>query len=681
MEIPTAALIDCGLPEEEANQLVDLLGQIPVQSDVELWRFLAEEVLTPEIPFSIHQYLYQQVFEQRISHGEPAPAWIPGERERDGSHLAAWAADLKLDGFDAVYDWSISNREEFTTKLIDSLRIQFQKRPQKIMDLNAGVEQVDWLRDATLNIVESCLRDKSEETAILFQRTTDEVQRLSYRELRDLTAQVANGLTEAGIEPGERVAVMLPMTPESVAIFLGIIAAGCVVVTIADSFSAEEMQVRLKITTPQMIFIQDVITRNGRQLPLYAKLESLPELPAVVLSESESESLEVSLRESDQLWSEFLSTNSELTCVPRLPHDEATILFSSGTTGNPKGIPWDQTTPIKSAGDGYLHHDIHCGDVVCWPTNLGWMMGPWLVYASLINDASIALSDAVPTSRRFCEFVQNAGVNMLGLVPSIVSVWRSQDATAGLDWSQIKVFSSTGECSNSEDMLWLMSRAGYRPVIEYCGGTETGGGYITGTVMKPGVPGLFSCPALGFEWLLLNESGEATTNGEVFFVPPVIGLSTRLINRDHHEVYFADLSAGPQGQTLRRHGDQIEALPGGYFRAHGRVDDAMNLGGIKVSSVQIEELLTQTSGVREVAAIAVSPPGGGPGQLVIFVVMQDGVTFVSEELLQRMQQIIRSQLNPLFKIHAVREIELLPRTASNKVMRRKLRDLYQSEES
>lgn len=679
MEIPTAAFIDCGLPAEEANQLADLLKQIPVQSDEEFWRFLIEEILTPAIPFCVHQYLYQRVFAERISKGEPAPAWFPGERERNGSHLAAWAADLKLDGFEAVYDWSISNREEFTVRLIESLRIQFQEAPQKIMDLHADIEQVEWLSGAKLNIVESCFREKSEETAILFQRHTDEVQRISYRELKTLTARVANGLTEAGIVPGERVAVMLPMTLESVAIFLGIIAAGCVVVTIADSFSAEEMLVRLKITSPRLIFIQDVITRNGRQLPLFTKLESLPELPAVVLPESESP--EVSLRKRDQLWSEFLSTDSGLTCVPRQPHDETTILFSSGTTGSPKGIPWDQTTPIKSAGDGFLHHDIHSGDIVCWPTNLGWMMGPWLVYASLINDATVALSDAVPTSRRFCEFVQNAGVNMLGLVPSIVSAWRSQDATAGLDWSRIKVFSSTGECSNPEDMLWLMSRAGYRPVIEYCGGTETGGGYITGTVTKPGVPGLFSCPALGFEWLLLNESGAETTNGEVFFVPPVIGLSTRLINRDHHEVYFAEIAPGPDGQTLRRHGDQIETLPGGYYRAHGRVDDAMNLGGIKVSSVQIEELLMQLSVIREAAAIAMAPPGGGPAQLVIFVVMQGGVVFETAELQQKMQQIIRSQLNPLFKIHDVREVKRLPRTASNKVMRRKLRDLYQSEES
>lgn len=157
-------------------------------------------------------------------------------------------------------------------------------------------------------------------------------------------------------------------------------------------------------------------------------------------------------------------------------------------------------------------------------------------------------------------------------------------------------------------------------------------------------------------------------------MPPAIGLSTRLLNRDHHEVYFADIALGPEGQVLRRHGDQIEQLPGGYFRAHGRIDDAMNLGGIKVSSVQIEELLSQHEAVQEVAAISASPPEGGPSLLIIFVVLCK--EYDLPVLQKEMQQTIKTRLNPLFKINSVKAIERLPRTASNKVMRRKLRDMY-----
>ena len=293
--------------------------------------------------------------------------------------------------------------------------------------------------------------------------------------------------------------------------------------------------------------------------------------------------------------------------VPCDPDAHTNILFSSGTTGEPKAIPWTHTTPIKCAADAYLHHDIHPGDVLAWYTNLGWMMGPWLIYASLINKATIALSDGVPTSRDFGVFVQNAKVTMLGVVPTLVRAWKNTDCMHGLDWHAIRAFSSTGECSNPEEMLYLMSLAGYKPVIEYCGGTEIGGGYVTGTRIQPAAPSTFTTPALGLDFLLFDDEGNLSDNGEVFIVPPSLGLSTRLLNADHNAVYFTETPR----PNLRRHGDALERLADGYYRIHGRVDDTMNLSGIKVSSAEIEEVLNVVSGVQETAAVAVSPKDGG----------------------------------------------------------------------
>jgi len=246
----------------------------------------------------------------------------------------------------------------------------------------------------------------------------------------------------------------------------------------------------------------------------------------------------------------------------------------------------------------------------------------------------------------------------------------------GLNWSAIKAFSSTGECSNSEDMLFLMSLAGYRPIIEYCGGTEVGGAYITGTVVQPAVPATFTTPALGLDFAIFDENGQDADNGEVFLIPPSIGLSTELLRKDHHQVYFEGAPESPHGAPLRRHGDQVERLGGGYYRIHGRVDDTMNLGGIKVSSAEIERTLSSVSGVSETAAIAVPPAEGGPGQLVVYIVPLQGTDVPEEELKTSLQTAIRQNLNPLFKIHDVMLVDELPRTASNKVMRRVLRDRY-----
>ena len=176
---------------------------------------------------------------------------------------------------------------------------------------------------------------------------------------------------------------------------------------------------------------------------------------------------------------------------------------------------------------------------------------------------------------------------------------------------------------------------------------------------------------------ILDEQGRPADHGEVFLVPPAMGLSGELLNRDHHEVYYADTPADPAGRLLRRHGDRMQRFANGYIRAHGRVDDAMNLGGIKVSSLQIEEIAGSVEGVRETAAIAVSPPAGGPDLLVVYAVPTGRIDLDAEELRRAMQQAIRTKLNPLFKVHDVVVTQALPRTASNKVMRRMLRAKYE----
>jgi acetyl-CoA synthetase len=163
-------------------------------------------------------------------------------------------------------------------------------------------------------------------------------------------------------------------------------------------------------------------------------------------------------------------------------------------------------------------------------------------------------------------------------------------------------------------------------------------------------------------------------SGEVFLVPPSMGLSTELLKRDHRAVYFAGVP--DIGRPLRRHGDHMERTQGGYYRALGRIDDTMNLGGIKVSSNELERAVRDIDGIAECAAVAVPPPSGGPERLVVFVVASPGREIDETDLKGAMQQAIRARLNPLFKVHEVIVIPALPRTASNKVMRRSLRSSY-----
>jgi acetyl-CoA synthetase len=679
-------VVTCGVEKNMAAamlpQIEQWLSSLPAS---ECWQCLTQKILKPNHPFALHQLLYETTFSDWDTSHEPPPAWFPSDGQIQATNIAALMHELKVNSYPELHAWSVQHRAEFWDMMIQRLGICFKQKYTEVVDLWHGVESPQWLVDARLNIAESCFQAPADDLAIIFQPNSGSLATLTYGQLYALTNRIANGLVNAGFQAGDAIAIDMPMTAESVAIYLGIVKAGCIVVSIADSFAANEIATRLRLSGAKAIFTQDYIRRAGRQLPLYAKVVDADAPRAIVLSIDSSPSIK--LRLGDLTWEEFLSPNAQFDAVPAHPQAYTNILFSSGTTAEPKAIPWTQTTPIKCAVDGHLHHDIHPKDVVAWPTNLGWMMGPWLIYASLLNRATIALYYGVPTERGFGQFIQDARVTMLGVVPSLVSVWKTTDCMQGLDWSAIKTFSSTGECSNPQDMLFLMSLAGYKPIVEYCGGTEIGGGYITGTLVQPCAPSTFTTPALGLDVVILDEDNHPTNKGEAFIIPPSIGLSTELLNRDHHQVYFdhtphlplAPLSpkGTPSSPTpLRRHGDQMECLPNGYYRAHGRVDDTMNLGGIKVSSAEIEQALNTVEGICETAAIAISPSEGGPSQLVVYAVVAPDVQKHTAALKADLQNAIAQRLNPLFKIRDLVLVNALPRTASNKVMRRVLRDQY-----
>jgi acetyl-CoA synthetase len=644
----------------------------------ECWPRVLSQVLDPRHPFEVHRLLFETVFSEWDESAQgPPPAWFPTHAEAEATNIATMMESLNLDSYPALHAWSAANRADFWEHMVTRLGIRLRSGYRRVLDLSEGAEHPRWLVGAELNIADSCFNASPDAPAIVhrWEAGPDSLSFLSYRELLVLTNRVAGGLRDLGLSPGDAVAIDMPMTAESVAVYLGIVKAGCVVVSIADSFAPDEIAVRLRLSGARAIFTQDFLWRSRKILPLFSRVVEARAPRAVVLSCGAPEASFPELRPGDVMWDDFLADEDAFDSVARMPSDPMNVLFSSGTTGEPKVIPWTQITPIKCAADGYLHHDIRPADVVAWPTNIGWMMGPWLIYASLINRGTLALYDGPPTGRKFGEFVQDARVNMLGVVPSLVRTWRNTECMKGLDWSTLRAFSSTGECSNPDDMFYLMSLAGYRPIVEYCGGTEIGGGYITGTVVQPAAPAAFTTPALGLDFAIFDAEGHPTENGEAFLVPPSIGLSTELLNKDHHTVYFEGSPEIPDSAVpLRRHGDHVERLPGGFYRVHGRVDDTMNLGGIKVSSAEIEQVLNGVEGVRETAAVAVSIPS----KLVVFAVPEPGAD-PERGLKGAMQSAIKEHLNPLFRIHDVVRLDALPRTASNKIMRRVLRERYDAE--
>ena len=602
-------------------------------------------------------------------------AWFPQTDLVEKSNMGLLMREVKIDNYRGLHAWSIQHKEEFWDRTIQKLQIRFQKAYKNVLNLDKGVEDPLWLEGASMNIAESCFQGEKSSAAIIQGSEHEDARTVSVEDFHKLVNKIASGLVREGFQAGDKIVMYIPLTIESIAAYLAIVKAGMVVVSVADSFSALELKKRIEITGAKGIFTCDGYYYGGKEIKIFSKVQEAEAPKGIICNYLNTVALR---KDKGDISFEDMLHSEKFDFYYDSPDAVSNILFSSGTTKEPKAIPWTHLTPIKCASDGYYHQNIQAGDVVCWTTGMGWMMAPWLIYAALINKAAIAIYTGAATGDKFGDFVSKAKINVLGTIPSVVKVWRTNDFIQKFKWN-IKVFSSTGEPSNAEDYFYLMALAGFKaPVIEYCGGTEIGGGYITGTVVQPASPATLTTSALGINFYLLNGAHQVAEEGEVFIVPPSIGLTQKLLNKDHHEEYYKDVPKGPNGEILRKHGDAFEteeAFGIKFYKSIGRTDDAMNLGGIKVSAVEIEEILNKHEHVFETAAISVPSEGGGPEKLIVYAVIKNNSAAI-EMLKKELQQQLTTKLNPLFKIAEIIEIKTLPRTASNKLMRRELRKEY-----
>ncbi|KAK6235716.1 hypothetical protein QUC31_019452 [Theobroma cacao] len=703
-----------GLSKEEAKEIHGVVTEAIAKAGGdarEVWReVVRRRVLKPWHQHSLHQLVYYSVYARWDASVDGPPLyWFPSVYESKltnlgrtmeihGPKLLGTSYKDPIASFNLFRDFTVQHPEVYWSIILKELSVIFHESPKCILDTADGSRPGGtWLPGSVLNIAECCLlpsshpRKEDDSFAVVWRdegNDDSDVNRMTLKELREQVMLVANAL-DATFQKGDAIAIDMPMTVNAVIIYLAIVLAGFVVVSIADSFAAKEIATRLRVSKAKAIFTQDYILRGGRKFPLYSRVVEASPCKAIVLPVSGND-VGIQLREQDLSWKDFLAcvnqhSRPKYYTPTYQPIDSAiNILFSSGTTGEPKAITWTQLSPIRCSSDAWAHIDIGVGDVYCWPTNLGWVMGPILLFSCFLTGAALALYHGSPLGRGFGKFVQDAGVTVLGTVPSLVKAWKNTKCMEGLDWTKIKSFASTGEASNVDDDLWLSSKSYYKPVIECCGGTELASSYIQGSQLQPQAFGAFSTASMTTGLVILDEDGVAYPDdkacvGEVGLFPLYLGATDRLLNADHEKVYFKGMPIH-NGMRLRRHGDILKRTVGGYLVVQGRADDTMNLGGIKTSSVEIERVCDRADeSVLETAAVSVAPPDGGPELLVIFVVLKKGYDHQPEKLKMIFSKAIQVNLNPLFKVKIVKIIPEFPRTASNKLLRRVLRDQIKHE--
>ncbi|XP_030524325.1 probable CoA ligase CCL12 [Rhodamnia argentea] len=716
-EVGVDDLVEAGLSREAAAELERTLrvslARARRQSGLyprEVWRELTSaRVLKPSHPHRVHQLVYYSVYSDWDDSARGPPLyWFPSLSqsketnlgrlmELHGGKLLGSSYKDPITSFSLFHKFSVEHPESmfhvYWSIILNELSISFHRPPSCILyTSDKSKPSGTWLPGAVLNIAECCLlpsqrqRKGDDSIALVWRDEGNDhmsVHRMTVKELREQVMLVANAL-DMTFSKGDAIAIDMPMTVHAVIIYLAIILGGFIVVSIADSFAPKEIASRLHISKAKGIFTQDFIQKGGRKFPLYSRVVEANPAKAIVLPVV-GDGMGVKLREKDMSWKAFLCQADHIPRRHYYPSfyqsvDSVTnIIFSSGTTGEPKAIPWTQLSPIRCAAESWAHIDVQAGDVFCWPTNLGWVMGPIVLYSCFLAGATLALYHGSPLGWDFGKFVQDAGVTILGSVPSLVKAWKSTQCMEGLDWTKIRSFGSAGETSNVDDDLWLSSKSFYSPIIECCGGTELASTYIHGNHLQPQAFGAFSNASMTTRFVILDDHGvpypdDQPCVGEVGLFPVHMGATNRLLNADHEEVYFKGMPTY-KGVHLRRHGDIIKRTVGGHYIVLGRADDTMNLGGIKTSSVEIERVCDRADeSIQETAAISVAPPTGGPEQLVVLVVLKKGYEAEPNDLKMKFSKAIQGNLNPLFKVSYVKIVAEFPRTASNKLLRREVRD-------
>ena len=443
------------------------------------------------------------------------------------AQLSRFLELVGLSNFHELHRYSVDHVPEFTENVLKYLNIRFQKPYSEVLDLSGGIEWARWCVGGDLNIAESCLAHDPERLAVIWEGEGGDTQRLTYGELAVRVSAAANKLRSLGINKGDPVAIHLPMLPDTVIAIIATAWIGAVAVPLFSGYGPAAIESRLRDVNAKVVITCESFPRRGKPIPALATVrEAVRNCPSV----------EHVLVVGPIVWGTG-STEME----PTGAEDPLIVLYTSGTTGRPKGIRHTHCGfPVKAAQDMCFGTDVGAGTRISWITDIGWVMGPWLIFGATILGATIVLYDGAPDypdPGRLWNFCARHRVEVLGISPTLVRSLAVHGANpvTGHDLSSLRIFGSTGEPWNPEPWWWLFENVGQSrmPIINYSGGTEISGGILMGNPLLPIKPCSFPAPCPGIAADVVDEAGQSVPTGavgELVIRKPWIGMARGFLN-------------------------------------------------------------------------------------------------------------------------------------------------------
>ncbi|MGH2487196.1 MAG: AMP-binding protein, partial [Ktedonobacterales bacterium] len=423
------------------------------------------------------------------------------------------------------------------------LGLVWQRPYTQVMDTSRGIPWTRWFTGGQFNYVVTALDQHAERTpdklAIVWEGEEGETRRLTYADLLALTNRCANALAALGVRKGDRVAIYLPMIPETVAATLACGKLGAVFLPVFSGYGADAVATRLQDSGANVVITADGYTRRGKPVNMKRNADS-----AAAISPSVEHMLVVRrlgnevdwIAGRDHWWRETVDGQSDQceTLVTEA-EDPYMLIYTSGTTGKPKGaVHVHCGFPIKGAQDMAHCFDVQPDDTLFWLTDIGWMMGPWAISGALMLGATLAIYDGTPDypgPDRLWAFAQRHGVTVMGVAPTVVRslMTHGDDFVRRHDLSTLRIIGSSGEPWNSGPWHWAFEviGGGRCPIINYSGGTEISGGIIGCATITPIKPCSFSGPIPGMAADVVDDAGQPVRGqvGELVIRQPWPGMT------------------------------------------------------------------------------------------------------------------------------------------------------------
>ncbi|HSF80779.1 MAG TPA: AMP-binding protein [Anaerolineales bacterium] len=615
--------------------------------------------------------------------------WQPTPADLEYANLTRFMRLHGLESFEQLMDRSTSDVAWFTAALLDFLDIRFYQPYSQVVDLSQGIAWPRWCVGGQLNIVHNCL-DKyigtsvENRPALIWEGEEGQTRTLTYAELYHQVNQAANALRSLGLGKGDSIGLYMPMTPEIVVALLAIAKIGGIILPLFSGYGAGAVVTRLEDASAKALFTADGFFRRGSPVAMKpvadqaaAQLPGLQHL--IVLSRA---GLQVDMQPGrDHWWHELVASqpeqaSTELTSA----EDTLMVIYTSGTTGRPKGAVHTHCGfPVKASQDMAFGTDLHPGERIYWITDMGWMMGPWLVFGSLILGGTHFIYDGAPDypgPDRLWSMVARHKIAILGVSPTLIRalIPHGEEQYRHHDLSALRHIASTGETWDPDSWRWLFEKIcqGRRPIINYSGGTELSGGIVMGNPILPLKPCAFSAPCPGIAADVLDEDGNSVVNqvGELVIKTPWIGM-TRGFWKDpqrYEETYWS------RWRNVWVHGDFAAVDSDGLWYILGRSDDTIKVAGKRLGPAEVESVLVSHPAVVEAAAIGV-PDALKGSSVVIFCVLAAGRQG-SEELRGELRDMVVAALGKPLAPKQVLFVTDLPKTRNAKLMRRMVRAAF-----